>query len=88
MKIKLLYNVYKSIFISLFLKEHIKPFTDVSKCTDLIKRNISGPLCDNKWDARHKTYYSWTELTDISKCVDVIKCLTDIPFFISFILLL
>ena len=73
MKIKLLYNAYKSIFISLFLKEHITPFTDVSKCTDLIKRNISGPLCDNKWDARHKTYYSRTELTDISKCVDMIK---------------
>ena len=82
MKIKFLHNVYKSIFISLFLKEHIKPSTDVSKCTDLIKRNISGPLCDNKWDARHKTYYIWTELTDISKCVDVIKYSNKIPGFL------
>ena len=47
-----------------------------------MKRNISGPLCDNKWDARHKTYYIWTELTDISKCVDVIKYSNKIPGFL------
>ena len=56
---------FTSAFILYHFWKNIKPFTDVSKCTDLIKRNISGPLCDNKWDARHKTYYCRTELTDI-----------------------
>ena len=46
------------------------------------KRNISRLLCDNKWDARHKAYYIWTELTDISKCVDVMKYSTKIPGFL------
>ena len=55
---------FTSAFIFHHFWKNIKPLTDVFKCTDLIKRNISGPLCDNKWDARHKTYYSRTELTD------------------------